>query len=71
MPTSLHASVPSASSRALKSGSVQALATSFDPPVGPIDSAHSENRRWSSCENSPFSMASSRTAFSRISNSLI
>src|ERR1700758_4948628 len=62
MPTSLHASVPSASSRALKSGSTDAFATSFEPPDGPIDSAHSENRRWSSAENNPFSIANSRTA---------
>ena len=42
MPTSLHASVPSASSRALKSGSTQAFATSFEPPrradaLGPLE----------------------------------
>ena len=45
MPTSLQASVPSARRRALNSGSTHALATSFEPPDGPIDSAHSEKRR--------------------------
>src|SRR5258708_23867328 len=50
---------------------VHAFATKREPAAGPTDSVHSVNLRWSSAVKRPCSIASSRTAISRTSKSVI